>query len=371
MNDIPSMMRAAVLDEPGAKLTIEELPTPRPLSGEVLLRVEACGVCHTDLHVIKGDVAFPTPAVLGHEVAGEVVALGEGVESLSLGDSVVSSFIMPCGECRRCVSGREDLCEPFFEMNRLRGTLFDGTSRLRRQDGSTLAMYSMAGLADYAVVPATGVFVRGDALPADEAAVLGCAVFTAYGAVRHRGEVASGETVVVIGAGGVGSAIIQMARAFGASRVIAVDLQDDKLDLATENGATHTVNSSTDDPVESVRSLTDGGADVVFEAIGLPVTWSQGVEMVDDGGRFVAVGIGAKGATAQVEITRIVRRAITVLGSYGGRVSTDMPEVIRLAETGEIDPAKMVTRRFGLEEAGHAYEVLEKGQITGRAVIVP
>jgi succinate semialdehyde reductase (NADPH) len=370
MSDIPSTMRAAVLVEPGARMTIEEIATPRPLSGEVLLRVEACGVCHTDLHVMNGDVAFPTPAVLGHELAGEVVAVGEGVD-LSPGDPVVTSFIMPCGKCRRCVNGREDLCEPFFEMNRLRGTLFDGTSRLRRADGSTLAMYSMAGLAEYAVVPATGVFARGDGIRPEEAAVLGCAVFTAYGAVRHRGGVARGETVVVIGAGGVGSAIIQLSRAFGASRIIAVDLQDEKLELARENGATHTINATTDEPVESVRSLTAGGADVVFEAIGLAATWSQGLEMVDDGGRFVAVGIGARGATAEVEITRTVRRAISILGSYGGRVSVDMPEVIRLAAAGEIDPAKMVTRQFALDEAAAAYEALERGEIAGRAVILP
>jgi S-(hydroxymethyl)glutathione dehydrogenase/alcohol dehydrogenase len=371
MSDIPSTMRAAVLAEPGARLTIEEIPTPQPLAGEVLLRVEACGVCHTDLHVMNGDVAFPTPAVLGHELAGVIVALGEGVDTFSIGDSVVTSFIMPCGKCRRCTSGREDLCEPFFEMNRLRGTLFDGTSRLRREDGSTLAMYSMAGLAEYAVTPVTGVFARGDGLHPEEAAVLGCAVFTAFGAVRHRGVVAPGENVAVIGAGGVGSAIIQLSRAFGASRVIAIDLQDEKLELARVNGATHTVNAATDDPVESVRSLTDGGADVVFEAIGLAATWSQGLEMVDDGGRFVAVGIGGRGATADVEITRTVRRAISILGSYGGRVSADMPEVIRLAAAGEIDPGKMVTRRFALDDAAAAYETLERGEITGRAVIVP
>ncbi len=371
MSDIASTMRAAVLVEPGAELTIEEIPTPQPLAGEVLIQVEACGVCHTDLHVIKGDVAFPTPAVLGHELAGRVVALGEGVDTFAPGDPVVTTFIMPCGTCRRCLAGREDLCEPFFEMNRLGGTLFDGTSRLRRGDGTTLAMYSMAGLADYAVVPVTGVFPRGDNLLPDEAAVLGCAVFTAYGAVRHRAGVTPGENVAVIGAGGVGTAIIQLARSFGASRVIAVDLQDEKLDLALANGATHTVNGATEDPVESVKSHTGGGADVVFEAIGLPATWSQGLEMVDDGGRFVAVGIGGRGVTANVEITRTVRRAISVLGSYGGRVSADMPEVIRLATAGDIDPGTMVTRRFGLDEAAAAYDALDKGQITGRAVIVP
>lgn len=332
------LMRAAVLNEPGGRFEIETIPVPVPQASEVLLRVEACGVCHTDLHVINGDVAFPTPAVLGHEVAGSVVEAGETVSGLSPGQKVVTSFIMPYGTCRHCRVGRDDLCEPFFEMNRLKGTLFDGTSRLRRTSGESLAMYSMAGLADYAVAPATAVFPRGEMLQAFQAAILGCAVLTAFGAVRHRGAVAPGEKVAVIGTGGVGASIIQVASASGASQVIAVDLQDDKLELARANGATHVVNGSSTDAVEAVRTLSDGGVDVAFEAIGLPDTWVQGVEMVTDGGRFVAVGIGGRGAMAPIEITRVVRRVIDVLGSYGGRVTKDMPEVIRLAESGEINP---------------------------------
>lgn len=365
------LMRAAVLGAAGGRLEIEQIPVPSPQVGEVLLRVEACGVCHTDLHVINGDVEFPTPAVLGHEVAGQVVEVGAGVSEVAPGDKVVTSFIMPCGTCRRCRSGRDDLCGPFFEMNRLRGTLFDGTTRLQRSGGEPLAMYSMAGLAEYAVAPVTAVFARKETLRPAEAAILGCAVFTAYGAVRHRGAVAPGETVAVIGAGGVGLSLIQVAGAFGASQVIAVDLQDNKLDLAKVNGATHTVNAASNDPVEAVRALSGGGADVVFEAIGLPATWSQGVEMVADGGRFVAVGIGSRGATAPVEITRVVRRVISVLGSYGGRVREDMPAVIDLAESGKIDPGATVTRQFGLDEAVTAYEALERGEIQGRAVIIP
>lgn len=365
------LMRAAILEKPGEPLQIEEIPIPQPQRGEVLLRVEACGVCHTDLHVMNGDVAFPTPAVLGHEVAGEVVQVGEMVTGLARGARVVTSFIIPCGTCRHCNAGRDDLCEPFFAMNRLKGTLFDGTSRLARSNGETLAMYSMAGLAEYAVVPASGAFLRGESLPAAEAAILGCAVFTAYGAVRHRGAVTTGERVAVVGAGGVGSSIIQMASAFGASQVIAVDVQDDKLELAEANGATHTVNVRSTDAVEAVRALSEGGVDVAFEAIGLPMTWAQGIEMVCDGGRFVAVGIGGRGITAPVEITRVVRRVISVLGSYGGRVRADMPAVIRLAESGRINPGATVTRHFSLDEAAAAYEALENGEIRGRAVILP
>jgi len=363
------LMRAAVLAEPGRPVEIEEIPIPSPKRGEILIRVEACGVCHTDLHVMKGDVAFPTPCVLGHEVAGEVLELGDDVGQVEVGDRIVTSFIMPCGTCRYCGEGRDDLCETFFAMNRLNGTLYDGTSRLTRPDGSKLAMYSMAGLAEYAVTPATAAFRRAADAGATESAILGCAFFTAYGAVRHRGQVVAGERVAVIGTGGVGSGIVQFAAAFGASQVIAVDVASDKLSHARDNGASDTVDASMTDPVEAVRELSDGGVDVAFEAIGLPQTFVQGTEMVRDGGRFVAVGIGAKGAQAPIEITRIVRRAITVMGSYGGRVRRDMPQVVRMAELGRIRPAATVTRTFSLEQTAEAYDLLEHGEIRGRAVI--
>jgi S-(hydroxymethyl)glutathione dehydrogenase/alcohol dehydrogenase len=362
-------MRAAVLIEPGRPVVVEDIPVPVPKRGEVQIRVEACGVCHTDLHVMKGDVAFPTPAVLGHEVAGEVVEVGDDVLGLSPGDKVVTSFIMPCGTCRFCVAGRDDVCETFFAMNRLQGTLYDGTSRLTRSDGSVLAMYSMAGLAEYAVVPATAVYRRDPAMPASAAAILGCAFFTAYGAVRHRAALVTSERVAVLGAGGVGTAVIQMAAAFGAGQIIAVDLAPEKLELARANGATDVVNGSEENAVDAVRELSGEGVDVVFEAIGIPATWVQGTEMLADGGRLVAIGIGGKGVTAPLEITRIVRRSISVIGSYGGRVRTDMPQVLRLAELGRIQPAKAITQTYGLDDTAEAYDALDNARISGRAVI--
>src|SRR6476469_982102 len=181
-------MKAAVLDHAPGVMSIEEIPIPEPLDGEVLVKVHACGVCHTDLHVIKAEVAFPTPAVLGHEISGTVVALGPGVAGPAPGTAVACAFIMPCGRCRLCAIGRDDLCDNFFAMNRLKGTLYDGTTRLRRADGTPISMYSMAGLAEYAVVPATDVFPLPAELPLLESAVLGCAMFTAYGAVRHAAD---------------------------------------------------------------------------------------------------------------------------------------------------------------------------------------
>ncbi len=185
-------MKAAVLQTAPGDMRLEEIPIPEPRDGEVLVKVTACGVCHTDLHVVKAEVAFPTPAVLGHEISGSIAALGPGVAGPPIGTNVASAFIMPCGRCRLCAIGRDDLCDNFFAMNRLRGTLYDGTSRLHRHDGTTLAMYSMGGLAEYAVVPATDVFPLPSSLPLAESSVLGCAVFTAYGAVRHGADLRGG-----------------------------------------------------------------------------------------------------------------------------------------------------------------------------------
>ena len=365
-------MKAAILDSAPGGVHIEEIPVPEPRAGEILVKVAGCGVCHTDLHVMKAEVAFPMPAVMGHEISGVVAALGPGVAGPAVGTRVASAFIMPCGFCGPCGAGRDDLCDSFFAMNRLKGTLYDGTTRLRRQDGSPIAMYSMAGLAEYSVVPATDVFPLADSLPLEESSVLGCAIFTAYGAVRHAGDLRGGERIAVVAAGGVGINIIQIARAFGASQIIAVDVKDDKLEAAARLGATDVVNSTKTDAVTRVRELTAGrGVDVAFEVLGIPQTFNQAFEMIRDGGRMVAVGIAPGRTTAPVEITRLVRRELRIAGSYGARTRADMPEIIRLAAQGVFRPEAMVTQRFTLDDADAAYQALARGEIVGRAIVVP
>jgi succinate semialdehyde reductase (NADPH) len=366
------LMNAVILNEAPGGMHVERIPVPEPHDGEVLVKVNACGVCHTDLHVIKAEVAFPTPAVLGHEISGTVEVLGPGVSGPPPGTNVVSAFIMPCGRCRLCAIGRDDLCDNFFAMNRLKGTLYDGTSRLRRSDGSTLWMYSMAGLAEYAVVPATDVFALPSGLPPLESSVLGCAVFTAYGAVRHGADLRGGERVAVVAAGGVGLNVVQIAHAFGASQIIAIDVRDDKLEIARRVGATDIVNSRTTNATEYVREITDGhGVDVAFEVLGRPETFTQALEIIGDGGRMVAVGIAPGKTSAPVEITRLVRRGLRIIGSYGARTRADMPEIIRLAARGTFRPETIVTKRFPLEEADAAYQALDRGDIVGRAIVVP
>lgn len=366
---LPADMLAAVWDGHSPALTVERIPVPVPLSGEVLVRVVACGVCHTDLHVLKHEVAFPGPAVVGHEVSGIVAAVGPEVHGLAPGDRVVGAFVMPCGTCRQCERGRDDLCLVFFGENRLKGNLLDGTSRLARADGSRLSMYSMGGMAEYAVVPATALAPLPEDLPLTEACVLGCAAFTAYGALAAA-ELTAGETMAVVAVGGVGSSIVQLGAHLRASQIIAIDVADDKLAAAERLGATHTINSAEQDPAAALRQVCPEGVDVIFEALGRPETFELGFSLLADGGRMVAVGIAAGAATARVPITPLVRRGYTLRGSFGARTRRDLPRVVQLAAEGGFDVRAAVTTRFGLADADLAYRELAAGQITGRAIVV-
>lgn len=369
---IPAEMSAAVVRGDDQRFELLTVPTPRPGRGEALLRVVACGVCHTDLHVLKREVLFPRPAVLGHEVSGVVVELGEGAagSGLTVGDPVVAGFVMPCTECPACLAGRDDLCEKFFAMNRLAGVLYDGESRLRMPDDSFLAMYSMGGLAEYAVVPVSALTRVPEGMPLESAALLGCAGMTAYAACFRAAPDPAGRTTAIIGVGGIGASLIPMLRSGGAERVIAIDIQGEKLDLARSLGATDTVDATAVDPVDEVRRLSGAGADIVFEALGRPATFSQGTRMLADGGTMVAIGIAAAGQTAEVEITPLVRRGHRIVGSFGGRTRVDLPAVVDLTAAGKFDPEGLVTRRFPLAEVGDAYDALDRGAIVGRALIV-
>ena len=365
-------MIAAVWRGNGPELELTEIPVPEPKSGEALVRLTSCGVCHTDYHVMKGEVAFPSPAVLGHEISARVVGLGPETlaPGLTAGTKVVGAFVMPCGRCVQCERGRDDMCINFFAQNRLNGTLYDGSSRLRASDGSSIAMYSMAGMAEYAVVPVTALAPLPDSIPEVPAAILGCAIFTAYGALRHSANLQPGQTVAVVAIGGVGQSIVQLAKAMGAGKIIAIDVSDEKLAKSRELGADEVINSRDADPVAAVRELTDGaGVDIAFEALGLPQTFEQASKMLIDGGRMVAVGIAAGTATASVEITPLVRRGYHLMGSFGARTRVDLPAVVDLAANGRISVQDAVSREYTLDQVNDAFTALGRGQIQGRAVI--
>ncbi|MGO1667342.1 zinc-binding dehydrogenase [Flaviflexus sp.] len=369
---IPETMKASVLRDVKKGLQVEEIRTPRPRTGEVLVKVRACGMCHSDLHVIHGDIAFPLPAVLGHEVSGEIVEVGPGNEhtGLEVGQNVAGAFLMPCGQCSACSEGRDDLCGPFFDMNRLKGQLYDGQTRLFGLDGEEIAQYSMGALAEYCVIPSTSVAPIPDNVDPVAAAIIGCAVLTAYGAVRRGADVRHGESVAVVATGGVGSNIIQISRAFGAKHVIAIDVADDKLEAARALGATHTINSTKEDVREKVFEYTGGrGVDVAFEALGRPETWQSALVALKDGGRMVPIGLGAGVQTADVEINRTVRRSQSIIGSYGARTRHDLPATIDLASHGIINYKDIVSQHYSLENVAEGYDLLAQGKILGRAVV--
>ncbi|MBA0696063.1 hypothetical protein Goari_002650, partial [Gossypium aridum] len=393
-------MRGTVFWEPDTPLTIEEFHMPRPKAGEVLIKTKACGVCHSDLHVIKGEIPFSSPSVIGHEVTGEIVEHGpltdrKIIERFPIGSQVVGAFIMPCGNCFFCSKGHDDLCEDFFAYNRAKGTLYDGETRLfLRNSGKPVYMYSMGGLAEYCVIPAHGLAILPKSLPYTESAILGCAVFTAYGAMRHAAEVCPGDSIAVIGVGGVGSSCLQIARAFGASLVIAVDIQNDKLQKAKTLGATHTVNAIEEDAIERIKEITGGpGVDIAVEALGKPQTFLQCLQSVRDGGKAVMIGLSKAGAIGEVDINRLVRRKVAfgmmesdhflenlvnrnviqvlirVIGSYGARARQDLPKLVKLAETGIFNLNNAVSRKYKFEEGNKAFQDLNQGRIVSRGVI--
>lgn len=313
---------------------------------------------------------------MGHEITGEVVEHGQLsdskiIERFPVGSQVVGAFIMPCGSCSFCSKGQDDLCEDFFAYNRAKGTLYDGETRLfLRNSGKPVYMYSMGGLAEYCVVPAHALAVLPNSLPYTESAILGCAVFTAYGAMAHAAEVRPGDAIAVIGIGGVGSSCLQIARAFGASEIIAVDVQDEKLQKAKFLGATHCVNASKVDAVKTIKDITGGsGVDVAVEALGRPQTFLQCVQSVRDGGKAVMIGLTLSGVKGEVDINHLVRRQIKVIGSYGARARQDLPKLIKLAESGIFNLSAAVSRTCKFEDAPQAYKDLDQGTIAGRAVV--
>jgi succinate semialdehyde reductase (NADPH) len=363
-------MRAAVHTAAHEPLRIEELADPRPKAGEVAIDVLSCGACHTDLHVLKGELPFPAPAVLGHEVAGVVCEVGPDVSEFAVGDRVVTSFIMPCGRCEQCRRGNEEICQSFFTYNRGRGQLYDGETRLFRPGGEPVWMYSMGGLAQRSVTPATSVYRVPEGIELTDVASVGCSTMTAYGALRHTADVRVGDTVAVVASGGVGSALIQLASLFGASMIVAVDISDDKLAGARELGATHTVNSAQTDAPEAIREITGGrGVDVAFEALGNAATFNVARDSVVEGGQIVVVGIAPRGTTGEFDLATIARRKLQIKGSYGAKPRRDMPVLLDLVARGHLRPQDAISRRYPFDQVQDAYDALKRGEIRGRAVV--
>jgi S-(hydroxymethyl)glutathione dehydrogenase/alcohol dehydrogenase len=365
-------VRAAVLRATDEPFTIEDVELAAPGPGEVEVRLAAAGVCHSDWNVVTGATTNPLPAVLGHEGAGVVASVGEGVEGVGAGDHVVLSWLPACGRCFYCTQGRHVLCDVAME-DMFRGTLPGGALRLSR-NGESLYHYSyLSAFAERCIVPeGCCVRVRDDA-PFEVAALVGCAVMTGYGAAVNRAATQEGDVVAVFGAGGVGLSAIMGARLAGAEAVIAVDPVEFKRKTALELGATHALDPTSDDVVGALRDLTAGrGADAALDTAGVPGVVAQAYAAVRRGGTVVAVGLPAEGLTADLPASDLPREEKVITGSFygSGDPQVDMPQVVDLYMDGKLPLDRLVTRTYTLEEINEAFAAMNSGEVA-RAVITP
>ena len=362
-------MQAAVLWEPGRPVEILEVDLAPPKEGEVLVKIAACGVCHSDLHVVDGHLPEPLPLVLGHEAAGVVEAVGSGVEGLARGDHVVLALVPSCGECAECLRGRPNFCELGARMAAA-GTLADGTSRLSMNGTPLHHFNSISSFAGHAVVPESAAVKIRDDVALDAVALIGCSVLTGYGAVANTASVEEGATVAVWGCGGVGANVVQGARLAGAAQIVAVDTRPEKLELARTLGATDTVNAAEADPVGAVRDLTGGGPDYAFEAVGSERAIQQAWGATRAGGTVVVVGIMPRGSSLAIDPWQLMSEKIlkgTFLGS--ARIHEDVPRLVDLYEAGELELDRLVSRKLPLAELPGALDRLRAGDVVRQVVV--
>jgi len=363
-------IRAALLEGPNHPFTIESLALEAPHDGEVLVRMAASGVCHSDWHLVTGTTQHPMPCVAGHEGAGVVEAVGAGVTRVKPGDHVVLSWTPDCGHCYYCEHGKPNLCEtytgPIWD-----GVMLDGTPRLHLGTEPVYHYCGLATFAEYAVVPEPSCIPIRKDVPLTTASLVGCAVATGVGAALFTAGVRPGESVVVFGCGGVGLNILMGAALCGASIIIAVDTNAPKLSLAHDFGATHTLRAN-DDAIESIRALTGGrGADHVFEAVGLPSVQESALDAVRPGGTLVLVGLSPMGSGTNLPGAVITRKELTIKGSYYGTVypARDFPLLIDLYMAGKLGLDKLISQTYRLDEINEAYAAMLTGEVA-RGVIV-
>ena len=366
------LVRAAVLRGAGEAVEMADVVLDDPRAAEVEVAITAAGVCGSDLHVVVGDWDVPMPVVLGHEGAGVVTRVGPEVDDLAPGDHVVLSWVPQCGRCRQCQAGRPWQCELVAEVVAPGGVLHDGTSRWHGADGGDLHHYlGVSSFAERVVVPRSGAIRIRDDAPLDVVAVVGCAVATGVGSVRNTAQVPEGATVAVIGCGGVGLSIIQGARLAKAGRIVAVDVNPDKLGVARRLGATDVVDASAGDPVAQVRETVPEGLDFVFDAIGRIETTEQAIAALGLGGAAVIVGLPPTGMTARFDPLALAEANQRILGSNYGSVDPqrDIPRLIDLYMEGALELDALISGRRPLEEAAAALDDLKAGR-TLRTLLV-
>ena len=359
---MPHSVRAVVARAKGEPVTVETIEVPDPGPGEVLVSVQACGVCHTDLHYREGAINDEFPFLLGHEASGIVEEVGDGVTDVAPGDFVILNWRAVCGQCRSCRRGRPWYC--FATHNATQKMTLDGVE--------LSPALGIGAFAEKTLVHAGQATKVDPAARPEVAGLVGCGVMAGLGAAMNTGNVGRGDSVAVFGCGGVGDAAIAGASRAGAHTIIAVDLDDRKLAIAREFGATHTVNSSTEDPVEAIRSLTGGnGVDVAIEAVGLPVTYEQAFYSRDLAGTVVLVGVPNPEMKIELPMIEVFGRGGTLKSSWYGDClpSRDFPMLIDLYLQGRLDLDRFVSETISLDDVEEAFHAMERGEVL-RSVVV-
>jgi NDMA-dependent alcohol dehydrogenase len=359
--------KAVLCREHNKPVVVEDITLDPPKRGEATVKMGACGVCHSDLSAVNGTIALPLPLVLGHEAAGVVEEVGEGVTELKEGDHVAFSFIYMCGKCRFCIAGRPVLC---VEQGKALTTPLEGTPRAKDAAGKPLNIFSGCGtMAEYATVSAENLIRIDPKIPLEVAALVGCAVTTGVGAVFNTAKVEPGSSVAVFGCGGVGLSAIQGARIAGARQIIAVDTLQPKLEMAKRFGATDVLLGN-EDPVKNLKKLTSGGPDYAFECVGSGELAGTAYRAIRRGGTAVVVGVARPSESTALRTMSLVFEEKTLRGSYFGSCvpRVDFPRMLGLYLGGSLRLEEMITRRYAITEAPQAFADLESGK-NARGVI--
>jgi len=359
-------MKAAVLREIPGELEIAEVQIDSPRSREVLVRTVAAGLCHSDLHFMEGKYPYPTPAVLGHESAGVVEAVGDAVSHVAPGDHVITCLSVFCGQCSYCLEGSPSLCSgKEVRCNRAAGE----PARLTIDGQPAFQFLNLSSFGEMMLVHENAVVKVREDMPLDRAALIGCGVTTGMGAVFRTARVRPGETMAVLGCGGVGLSAIQGGRIAGAGRVIAVDTLPSKLEIARQLGATDTVDASSSDPVAQVRELTGGGVHHSFEAIGLKQTAEQAFQMLRNGGTATVIGMIPVGTTVEVHgVELLYEKKLQGSNMGSNQFRTDMPRFVEMYLNGQLLLDEMVSARIRLEEVNDGFAAMRSGSVA-RSVI--
>ena len=354
---MPQTVRGVIARAKGEPVTVESIVIPDPGPGEVVVDIEACGVCHTDLHYREGGINDEFPFLLGHEAAGKVESVGEGVTEVAVGDFVVLNWRAVCGQCRACQRGR-----PWYCFN-----THNATQKMTLEDGTELSpALGIGAFADKTLVAAGQCTKVDPSASAAAVGLLGCGIMAGLGAAINTGNVQRGDTVAVIGCGGVGNAAIAGATLANAARIIAVDVDARKLDWATGIGATHTVNASNVDVVEAIRELTGGfGADVVIDAVGRPETWKQAFYARDLAGTVVLVGVPTPDMVLEMPFLDFFSRGGSLKSSWYGDClpSRDFPMLVDLYQQGRLDLDAFITERIGIDDVEAAFAKMHAGDV--------